>query len=294
MKVMNGLDLQSQRIQNMADPSSSSDAATKAYVDNTSAGLEWKVEVRATTTTNGTLATAYANGQTVDGYTLVTGDRILLKNQTTQTENGIYVVAASGAPARAADANSTANLNNATVFVVKGTVNTHTAWTQTTADPAIGTDNIVFVQFGAGQTYTADNGLTLVSNAFSVVANGTSIDVSSSGIRLSSSALGNGLTGGSGTVVSVNNGTGLTFSGSQLTTDHTVVPQLFATAIGDGTSTTITVTHNLGTRDVIVSVYDATTHNEVLADVQHDTTTTVKVTFASAPASNAYRCVVHG
>jgi len=91
-KVANGLDLQAQRIVSVADPSSAQDAATKAYVDNIAAGLAWKKEVVVATTANGALATAFANGQTIDGYTLVTGDRILLKNQTTQTENGIYVV----------------------------------------------------------------------------------------------------------------------------------------------------------------------------------------------------------
>jgi hypothetical protein len=94
MKVMNGLNLQSQRITSLADPSVATDATTKQYVDNLVNGLTWKEEVRVATTANGTLATAFANGQTVDGVALVTGDRILLKNQTTATENGIYVVAA--------------------------------------------------------------------------------------------------------------------------------------------------------------------------------------------------------
>lgn len=293
-KVMNGLDLQSQRIQNLADPSSSTDAATKNYVDNIAAGLAWKKEVVVATTTNGTISTAYANGQVVDGYTLQTGDRILLKNQTTQTDNGLYSVNASGAPTRVVDANSTAGLQSATVLVVKGTVNADTAWTQTTNDPIVGTSNIVFSQFGAGTSYSAGNGLQLTTNTFSVLANGTSIDVSGSGIRLSSSALGNGLTGGSGTAVSVNNGTGLTFSGSQLVTDHSIIPQKYSATIGDGSTTAIAVTHNLGTRDVITTIYDASTFAVVFADVVNTSTTVVTVTFAVAPASNAYRVVVIG
>src|SRR5687768_15275521 len=109
-KFYNGIDLQGQKAVNAADPSSGTDLATKQYVDNLSAGMTWKRSVRVATTTNGALATAYANGQTVDGVTLVTGDRILLKNQTAGAENGIYVVAASGAPARATDADSTTDL----------------------------------------------------------------------------------------------------------------------------------------------------------------------------------------
>jgi len=294
VKFLNGIDSASQRIINVADPSSSSDAATKAYVDNFAAGLEWKQEVVVATTTNGTLATAYANGQTVDGYTLVTGDRILLKNQTTQTENGIYVVAASGAPARAADASTTPGLQSATVMVVKGTANADTAWTQTTNDPNVGVSNIVFAQFGAGTSYSAGNGLQLSSTTFSVLPNGTSIDVSSSGVRIASAALGNGLTGGSGTVVSVNNGTGLTFNSGALQIDTSLVVRKFAASIGNGSLTAITVTHNLGTTDVVTQVFEVSTGNVVQPDIQHATTNTDIITFATAPTTNQYRVVCHG
>src|SRR3954447_7874218 len=114
-RFLNGIDATSQRIINVASPSSAADATNKSYVDNLITGLSWKLDVRAATTANGTLATAYANGQVVDGVTLATGDRILIKNQTTQTENGIYTVNASGAPTRATDADATSELNNATV-----------------------------------------------------------------------------------------------------------------------------------------------------------------------------------
>src|SRR5436190_10072507 len=100
---MNRLDLVSQRIQNVASPSTGTDAANKNYVDGAVNGLDWKSSVRAATTATGTLATAFANGQVIDGVTLATGDRILIKNQSTGSENGIYTVNASGAPTRATD-----------------------------------------------------------------------------------------------------------------------------------------------------------------------------------------------
>lgn len=125
--------------------------ATKTYVDNKVAGLSWKQAVRAATTANGTLATAYANGQTIDGVTLATGDRILIKNQTTGTENGIYTVNASGAPTRTTDADSGAELVNATCYASEGTTLADTQWTCTTNAPiTIGTTALTFAQLSSG------------------------------------------------------------------------------------------------------------------------------------------------
>src|SRR5882762_7051885 len=140
-KFLTGIDLANQRAQNAADASSPTDLVTLQQMNAATLGLAWKQPVRAATTTNGALATAYANGQSIDGVTLATNDRILVKDQTTQTENGVYAVNASGAPTRATDADSTAELNNATVFVMAGTVNADHAFTQTTDNPTIGSSN---------------------------------------------------------------------------------------------------------------------------------------------------------
>src|SRR3990172_5056619 len=80
------------KLTTLGAPTNAGDAATKSYVDGLSAGLAWKASVRVATTANGTLATAYANAQTVDGVALVTGNRILIKDQTAGAENGIYTV----------------------------------------------------------------------------------------------------------------------------------------------------------------------------------------------------------
>lgn len=292
-KVSNGLDLQSQRIISVADPSSAQDAATKAYVDAIAAGLAWKKEVVVATTTNGTLATAYANGQTIDGYVLVTGDRILLKNQTTQTENGIYTVNSAGAPTRAVDVNTTAGLQSATVSVVKGTVGKDTAWTQNTDDVVVGTSNVVFVSFGAGTTYLAGNGLT-GTTTFTVLAQDTSLDVGASGVRVGSGALltNGGLQGGSGTAVSVKNTTGVSVGASGVGVDYSVVAMRYSALIGDGSSLSYVVTHGLSNKNVSVSLWEDVTGNAWLPDVTARTLTTVTLNFAVAPTTNAMRVLV--
>jgi hypothetical protein len=169
----------------------STDAVTKEYVDGLTNGLSWKQAVRAGTTVAGTLATSFAAGQTLDTtYTLVLGDRILVKNQTTASENGIYIVTA-GTPTRSLDANSTFELTGAAVYVDTGSINANTAWTQVTLDPVIGTNPIVWAQFSGQGTYTAGAGLALSGGQFSVKTDAvtTYIDGSNNVAVLSSTTL---------------------------------------------------------------------------------------------------------
>jgi len=117
-------------------------------------GVSWKQPVRVASTANGTLATAFANGQTVDGVVLATNDRILLKDQTTGSANGIYLVAASGAPTRAFDMDQdTASsvpaeeVMGSVVYVIAGTTNGGTLWRNTnTTAPTLGSTSLTFAQ----------------------------------------------------------------------------------------------------------------------------------------------------
>ena len=162
--------LNSQKITNLATPTASTDAASKSYVDGVSQGLDVKDSVVAATTANGTLSSSFANGSTIDGVSLSTNDRILIKDQSTQTENGIYKVNASGAPTRVDDLAAGADAAGAFVFVEQGTVNADNGFvcTSNKGSAVVGTNNLTFAQFsGAGQI-TASDGLSKNGNTLSV------------------------------------------------------------------------------------------------------------------------------
>lgn len=134
-------------------------AFVKTAVEAAITGLSWKQAVRVATTGAGTLSTDFENGDTIDGVVLATGDRILIKDQAAPTENGIYIVAASGAPARSLDADSGTELVNASVYVSEGTANEETQWTCATNAPiTVGVTNITFSQLvsGGGTTVAID------------------------------------------------------------------------------------------------------------------------------------------
>jgi len=152
------------KITGLADPTSDQDAATKYYVDTVAQGLDVKASVKAATTANITLSGA----QTIDGVSIVAGDRVLVKNQTSTPTNGIYV-AASGAWARSADANTWDELVSAYTFVEEGATYADTGWVCTiNAGGTLGTTPITWSQFSGAGTYLAGTGLTLSGNTFSI------------------------------------------------------------------------------------------------------------------------------
>ena len=158
------------KITGLGTPTDGTDAATKNYVDSAAQGIDWKASVRAATTAAVTLASDLENGDTLDGVTLATGDRVLVKNQSTGSENGIYVVKASGAPDRSTDADAGAELtSNFAVFVEEGTVNADQGYTLTNnGSITIGTTALTFTQFtGLGQII-AGTGLDKTGNTLDI------------------------------------------------------------------------------------------------------------------------------
>ena len=193
------IDVSSARITSLATPTQTTDAATKAYVDAQLQGLDVKNSVRVATTANGTLASAFANNSTVDGITLATGDRILLKDQSTGSENGIYTVNASGAPTRATDFDADSEVTGGTFFFVEeGTVNADNGFVMTNdGSVTVGSTALVFTQFsGAGQV-TAGSALTKSGNTLNVAVDDSSIEVNSDALRVKASGITNAMLAGS-------------------------------------------------------------------------------------------------
>jgi hypothetical protein len=176
-----------QKITGLADPTDPQDAATKAYVDAARSGLDVKQSVRAATTANVTLS----GTQTVDGVSLIATNRVLVKSQSTASENGIWVVAA-GAWARATDADSDAEVTSGLfTFVEEGTDNGNSGFVLTTDNPiTVGTTGLTFAQFsGAGQI-TAGNGLTKNGNTIDAVGTAGRISVIADSIDIDSTYIG--------------------------------------------------------------------------------------------------------
>lgn len=174
-----------------ADPTNALHAATKQYVDAAiTNGIHWKEPVRVATTTAGTLATDFEDGDTVDGIVLATGDRILIKNQVDESEDGIYMVEASGAPTRTSDADAFGELNGAVVFVLEGTVNADRGYMQTGELTDFSGQSWV-QNFGTG-LYTADgNGIELSGQTFSLELDGSTLSKSASGLKVADGGITN-------------------------------------------------------------------------------------------------------
>ncbi len=184
------VDVNTSRITSVTDPTGAQDAATKSYVDAVKTGLDVKDSVRVATTANITISTALNNGDTLDGVTLATNDRVLVKNQSTGSQNGIYIVKAS--PSRATDFDADAEVTAGSfTFVEEGTTNADSGWVLTTDDDiTVGTTAMAFAQFsGAGQI-TAGAGLTKSGATINAIGTANKITVAADAITIATTYVG--------------------------------------------------------------------------------------------------------
>jgi hypothetical protein len=305
----------------VATPTDDAHAATKGYVDAARAGLDVKASVRAATTNEMMLIGSYAVGEvTVDGVQVVAGDRILVKNQAGNPQNnGIYIVVDDGPWTRATDADSSAEVTAGMfTFVAEGTVNADSGWVLTTNDTiTLGTTALTFAQFSGAGSITAGNGLTKTGNTIDAVGTADRITVNSDSIDIASTYAGQNTITTLGTITTgtwngtdvaiADGGTGSgTASGARtnlaetsasgLTTSTPVLARIAkqgCAASAAGVSTT-TVTHNFGTTDVMVQIYEVASGATVFGDVSRSNGNTISVVLNGTISANDYTIVVTG
>lgn len=275
------LSLGGQLITNLATPVSTTDAATKLYVDNTAQGLDAKASVRAASTANiANIATGAPS--TLDGVTLAANDRVLVKDQTTQSQNGIYTIntvgtGANGTWSRAGDMDSWLEVPSAYVWVEQGTTQADTGWISTAdAGGSIGSTNMPWTQFsGAGQI-TAGAGLTKTGNTLDAVAGDTSLTVAADSIAVNTAVIAT-----------------RAYADSAVATATTGMAKKFAAAL-TGTASPETVTHNLNTRDISLTVLNGASPYTAV-EIDWDATTLNSAVIRYNPNLGAgYRVVVVG
>lgn len=246
------------RITSLPNALNDQEPATFGQLKSAIEGLAQKDNVRVSTTANISLASP---GATVDGITMVSGDRVLVRAQTTQTENGIYIWnGAAVLMTRSLDASTFDELESALVPVDEGT-NAGQTWRQTAVNGVIGTNNVLFAQFGTGSSAATE-----ASQGVAEIATQAETDAGVDDARFV---------------------TPLKLATSVFGTKK------FNQNIGDGSATSYAVTHNLNTRDVEVDVYrNSGNFDTVLAEVQRTSINVVTILFDVAPTASAFRVLV--
>ena len=299
------LNLNNQRIISLADPTGATDGANKQYVDAVAQGLAPKDSVRVATTANVVIATALNNADVLDGITLVTGDRVLVKDQSAPAENGIYVVAAS--PGRATDLDAWTEVPGAHVFVEQGTVNADTGWVST-ADTGgtLNTTAMPWSQFTGAGSLTAGTGLTKTGNTIDAIGTANRITVAADSIDISTAYVGQAsittlgtITTGTwtGTAIAVaNGGTGQTTAKTGRETGLGAAGYYSSATHGAGTTISITAaTHGLrASRGLLVQCQTEADGVVVIPDVAVAANGDVTVTFATSQTANTIRVTVIG
>ena len=244
---------------NLPDPSSAQDAATKAYVDSAVEGLAWKDSCRVATQSNVTLSSP---GSTIDGVTMATNDRVLVRNQSTASQNGIYVWnGAASAMTRAPDASTSAELEQAVTTVEEGT-DAGTTWRQTAVNFTLDSGSVSWSAFGTGVSAASET-----TAGIAEIATQAETDTGTDDARIVTPLK---LAAWSGRI------------------------RKYTSDFGDGSATQFDFTHNFNTEDVHVSVRQNSDDSDVIVDVRRTSVNVVRVNVASAPASNALRVVIIG
>ena len=253
------------------DPTSALQLATKQYVDNSVQGIQNKYEVQVATTANITLSGL----QTIDGYTTVAGDYVLVKNQSTQANNGIYVASAS-TWSRASFMSTWSQVVGSFSFVQNGTTQANTGWVAIVPETGtIGVTAITFTQFSGAGTYTAGTGLTLT---------GTQFSITNTGVTAASYTLGNFTVNAQGQLTAASS-TSTTGSGNVVlaTSPTLVTPNL-------GTPTTLVGTNITGTASSLSIGGNATTAttatNATNVAISAGAATTNYITFVTGTSGN--------
>jgi hypothetical protein len=300
--------------------------ASTTYVDNAVNGLSWKQPVRAASTANVVMTTDLESGDTIDGVTLATGDRVLLKDQSTASQNGIYVVKPSGPPDRSADMDSLSPLdeiNGAACFVLEGTANADKAFVQTATVTTLGTDAVSFAQFSSASSYVGGTGITITGNSIATndgqivhdnlsgfVAN-EHIDHSSVSV---STAANSGLSGGGditttrSLVIDPSNATaigGALAGTEEILVDDGALKKVTTQQIADlaaGTaaetftwvngSDTKTCSHSFGTLAVFVEIFDSANETVYIELVDRSDVNTVALTRSESTVDGNWTVII--
>jgi hypothetical protein len=260
MLIKNNLDFESaSRIVNLPDPAAAQEPATKAYVDAAVEGLSWKDSVRVSTQGNLNLA---APGATIDGITMVADDRFIARSQTTTSQNGIYIWNGAASPAtRSPDASTSAELEQAVTTVEEGT-DAGATFRQTAVNFTIDSGAVTWTNFGTSAPSASET-----TSGIAELATQAETNTGTDDLRIV-------------TPLKLANYTGRKLK--------------FSADLGDGSATQYDITHNLSTEDVIVSVRRNSDDADVIVDIRRTSVNVVRLNFATAPASNAFRVVIIG
>lgn len=252
--------LNASRILNLPDATDPQEPATLAQVRTFVEGLAWKDSVRVKAQGNLDLTSP---GATVDGISLSTGDRILVASQSTLSQNGIYIWTGAATPAtRSLDASTFAELEAAVVGVEEGT-DAGTQWRQTQVNGTIDTDDVEWTAFIAAVPLASESTAGRIEIATQVETDaGTDDERAITPLKLT------------------------TWSGKT---------KRYTSDIGDGSATSFTLTHNLNSRALQVTVYrNSGNYDQIECEVRHTSTSALTLLFTTAPTSNQFTAVVTG